>query len=389
MNRSLKGLLFAAGAIAVPAAVNAYLTARAGTMEQPLPGDIAYYDWIYGKVAYYRLGQGTPLLLVHTPNAGGCAWEWRKVFPELANHFTVYAIDLLGFGLSEKPDIAYSGRMYAELLHDFLQDVIEQRADAIGSTLSAAYLVNVAVRRPESLNKLILVNPTGVTNVALAPVQSVTHGILDAPVLGTSIYHSIVSQRGIARELCEHIYYDSSFITPELVQFLYTASHQPGSHHAVAAFIAGTLDLPMRLAFTDLTQPTLLVWGRDAYYTPVGDAADLLYRNPGARLEIFDECGMLPHDEKAGEFLRLARRSWRKRRRERWRRDGDKGLSEPGFVGLKDWLADYRDPRVHCSREDLIKALTGEYREAEIFVLAQILAQYDFLHQQVKPPQAA
>ena len=46
-------------------------------------------------------------------------------------------------------------------------------------------------------------------------------------------------------------------------------------------------------------------------------------------------------------------------------------------------LADYRDPRVHCSREDLIKALTGEYREAELFVLTQILAQYDFLHQQL------
>lgn len=306
MNRSLKGLLWAAGAIAVPATVNAIVAARAARMEQPLPGDIAYYDWVYGRVAFYRLGQGDPLLLVHNPNAGGSAWEWRKAFPDLANHFTVYAIDLLGYGLSDKPNIPYSGGMYADLLKDFLEDVIGQRALAIGSALGASYLVNTAVRRPESLSRLVLVNPTGATTSLSTPAQEVTRGVLSSPVLGTSLYNAIVSKRSIEQELREHEYYDQRMVTPELVDFLHAAAHQPGSQYAAAAFMAGKLDLPMRMAFTDLDQPVLLVWGSDAFYTPVQDAADLVYRDPKARLEVLDECGMLPHDEKAGEFLRLA-----------------------------------------------------------------------------------
>lgn len=307
MNRSTKGLLLAAGAVAVPAMVNALVASRAGKMEQPLPGDIAYYEWVYGRVAFYRLGQGMPLLLVHNPNAGGSAWEWRKVFPELANHFTVYALDLLGFGLSDKPNAPYSGAMYADLLHDFMQDVIGQRTHAIGSALGAAYLVNVAVRRPESIERLVLVNPTGTTNTSANAMQGATRTVLASPILGTSIYNTLVSRNGIERELKAHDYFDPRMVTPELIDYLYTAAHQRGSQFAVAAFISGKLDLPMRMAFADLTQPVLLLWGRDAYYTPVGDAADLLYRHPQARLEIFDECGMLPHDEKAGEFIRMAR----------------------------------------------------------------------------------
>lgn len=307
MNRPLKGLLWAGAALAVPAAVNALIASRIGHLEQPLPGDVGYYDWIYGRVAFYRMGQGSPVLLVHSPYAGASSWEWRKIFPALAMQHTVYALDLLGFGLSEKPSIAYSGRLYAELLHDFLQDVIGERADAIGSALSASYLVNVAVRRPESLQHLVLVNPTGVTTNWQAGMAGVTWSALRAPVLGTSLYNALVASPNIERELLEHVYFDPTAITPETVSQLYTAAHQPGSKYAATAFITGRLDLPMRQAFSSLSQPVLLVWGREAYYTPITDAADLLFRHPQARMVILDECGMLPHDEKAGDFLLLVR----------------------------------------------------------------------------------
>ncbi len=253
------------------------------------------------------MGQVTPLVLVHQPNAGGSSWEWRKIFPALANHFTVHAIDLLGFGLSDKPDVPYSGRMYADLLHDFLQDVIAEPADVLGSVLGASYAVNAAVRRPESLRRLILVNPTGCMANLPSRLEQLTWSTLRTPLFGTSIYYALVSKQQIERELREHAYFNPALVTPELVDELYAASHQPGSRYAAAAFIAGRLDLPMRLAFSSLTQPTLLVWGHEAYYTPVAEAADLLYRHPEARLVFLDECGMFPHDEKAGEFLALVR----------------------------------------------------------------------------------
>jgi len=307
MNKSMRRLLLAGAAVAVPATINAIIAYRAGQMTQPLPGEIGYYDWVYGCVAFYRMGQGSPLLLVHTPCAGASSWEWRNVFPALANHYTVYAIDLLGFGLSEKPNIPYTGRMYADLVHDFLQDVVGERADAFGSALSASYVVNAAVRRPDSLRRLVLINPTGTTRSHPSIVDGVTRSSLRSPVLGTSLYYNMVSMQNIVRELHEHLYYDTTIVTPELVNEIHAAAHQPGSRYAFAALLSGGLDLPMRMAFSALTQPTLLIWGRDAYYTPVDEASDLLYRHPEARLVVIDECGMLPHDEKAGEFLAIVR----------------------------------------------------------------------------------
>lgn len=305
MNKSLRNLLLAGAAVAVPATINALIASRVGRAEQPLPGDLAYYDWVYGRVAYYRMGQGRPLVLIHNPNAGGSSWEWRKVFPELANHYTVFALDLLGFGLSDKPNVDYSGRMMGELVHDFLEDVIPAPASAIGSGLGASYLVNTAVRHPDRLQKLVLVNPTGMAAMAAPPVEAVTWGVMRTPVLGTSVYNAMMSRQAMLEELRRHVYYDPAMVTDAVLNDLYTFAHQPGSRYAVAAFLSGRLSLPMRLAFSSLSLSTLLIWGRDAYYTPVADAADLLYRHPQAKLEILDECGMIPHDEKAGEFLTL------------------------------------------------------------------------------------
>jgi len=306
MNKPLRSILWSGAVVAVPAAINAVIAYRSSPMEQPLPGDIAYYDWIHGRVAFYRLGQGPPLLLVHHPSAGGSAWEWRKVFPELANRYTVYALDLLGFGLSEKPNLDYTGPLLAELIHDFLEDVIGQRAEAVGSGLGAAYLVNVAVRRPELLDHLVLANPTGTTNTASPMVEQTEYAVLRSPVLGTTLYNYFVSMGVIRRELTEHIYHDPTMVTPEMVCHLYSAAHQPGSQYSTAAYISGRLDVPMRMAFTALKQPVLLVWGAQAHYTPEEDAADLLFRAPHARLTVFDNCGMLPHDEQAGLFIRTA-----------------------------------------------------------------------------------
>ena len=305
MNRSTKGLLAAGLAVAVPAVVNAVIAARTPEVTTPLPGDLGYYDWVYGRVAFYRLGQGAPLLLIHSPYPGSSAWEWRKLFPALANEFTVYALDLLGFGLSDKPNVPYSGRMYAELTHDFLQDVVGQRADAIGSALGCSYLVNTAVRRPELLRRLVLANPIGASSALPAYREFIAWNALRSPILGTALYNSLVTAGNIEQELITHYYYDASMVTLDVVDTLYAFAHQPGSQYAAAAFMTGRLGLPLRLAFSSLTQPVLLLWSRDAYYTPIIEAADLLYRHPETRLEIIEECGMLPHDEKAGEVIHL------------------------------------------------------------------------------------
>jgi pimeloyl-ACP methyl ester carboxylesterase len=117
----------------------------------------------------------------------------------------------------------------------------------------------------------------------------------------------MMSMAGIESYLKERVYYDPTFVSPDMVRFLHSCAHQRGSQFGAAAFIAGRLDLPMRMAFSDISQPVLMVWGADAFYTPLSDSVDLLYRHPQAQLVVLEHCGMLPQDEKAGEFIRLVR----------------------------------------------------------------------------------
>ena len=83
------------------------------------------YDWRFGKIFYTKQGHGTPILLIHDIMPGASGYEWNAIEKQLATEHTVYTIDLLGCGRSEKPDITYTNFVFAQLLCDFAKNVIE------------------------------------------------------------------------------------------------------------------------------------------------------------------------------------------------------------------------------------------------------------------------
>ena len=88
---------------------------------------------------------------------------------------------------------------------------------------------------------------------------------------------------------------------------LYATSHQSGAQHAIAAFLSGYLNTDTLSAFSRLTQPVILVWGKQDMTTPLENALALLSTNPTAQLEKFDYCRMLPEQEHPDKFNRLVR----------------------------------------------------------------------------------
>src|SRR6185436_20160868 len=106
------------------------------------------------------LGQGPPVVLVHSIHAAASSFEMRGIFEPLSQRHTVYAIDLLGFGKSERPNAPYSGPFYADLLADFLAEVVGRTELLLGSSLGAAYVVAVARAQPGLVDRVALVSPT-------------------------------------------------------------------------------------------------------------------------------------------------------------------------------------------------------------------------------------
>ena len=93
----------------------------------------SYYEWKFGKIYYTKKGDGKPLLLIHDLTTSSSAYEWNKVIDKFSKTNTVYCLDLLGCGRSDKPNLTYTNYLYVQLLTDFIKHVIGDKTDIIAT----------------------------------------------------------------------------------------------------------------------------------------------------------------------------------------------------------------------------------------------------------------
>jgi pimeloyl-ACP methyl ester carboxylesterase len=295
-----------AGSIGGLAALNRRLK-KVGEPARSLGGEERRYGWRGWRLAYRVAGEAgaPPVLLVHGVYAGASSYEFRRNFMELAEDFRVYALDLLGCGLSERPRRRYGPEDVAAQVEDFAREEIGAQTHLISSSLSAALVVPAAVRSPRLFKKLILICPTGLGGSLDQPSGRLGNAIYDlfrAPVLGDSLYHAIVSPRGIRYYLGSMAYHDPKFITEDLVEHYYRTSHQPGAKYFPAAFVSGKLNLGLEGLWSRVPHKSFIAWGQEARTTPLSRAQQFTRKNPRAELKIFREAALLPHDERAETF---------------------------------------------------------------------------------------
>lgn len=296
------------GTLAGLAALNAVLERRGGT-ESVLGGEVRRWRWEGHDVRYTVAGEGSPLLFVHGVYAGASSFEFRKNFGVLSRDFRVYALDLLGCGLSERPKKDHGPDDVMRQVEAFAREEIGGRASLVASSLSAALCVPVAVRSPRLFRKLILICPTGYRSLGTPSgrLGDAVYGLFRAPVVGDSLYHVIVSRRGIRYYLRNMAYHDAGLVTDDLVESYYRVAHGPGARYFPAAFVAGKLNVGLAPYWPRVPQRTLICWGQEARTTPVGDLDDFVKRNPRSAPRVFRDAALLPHDERAETFNEQAR----------------------------------------------------------------------------------
>ncbi|HYD52729.1 MAG TPA: alpha/beta fold hydrolase [Gemmatimonadaceae bacterium] len=292
--------------LAAAATLNALAARGVAPLENEIGGNEGWFTWRRHRIAFTRRGSGRPLLLVHGIHAGAWSYEWRHVADALAASHTVYTIDLLGFGRSDRPALKYSAGLYQALVTDFAARVIGEPTVLVASSLSGAHAVLLAARDAERWPALVLSVPTGISQLRARPsfMGEALRLLVESPVLGTTMYNALVTRAAI-RQFLEPLYARRTLVTSELVAAYYASSHQPGAKHALAAFIAGQLDADVRQALRRLQQPTLVVWGMQARQTPVEQAHSFRVLKPDVHLELLERCGDLPHDEQAERFAGL------------------------------------------------------------------------------------
>lgn len=226
-NRLLTLLILAAGAGAATAVINKTIKISATSKhlldeQRPLS-----YRWRLGNIYYTKAGSGKPLLLIHDLDFASSGYEWNLLINSLKEHYTVYTIDLLGFGRSEKSNLTYTNYLYVQLLCDFVKSEIGCRTNVIATGESSSFVTMACSSSPDLFEKLMFINPESLLNFCLVPGK---HGkmykfILDLPLVGTLLYN-IASSRSLLTETFRTKYFYNPYsVRPIFIDKYYESSH--------------------------------------------------------------------------------------------------------------------------------------------------------------------
>ena len=298
------------GVIGGLAAYNKVTQTMAGELDTVLRGEERRYPWKYGDMFYEVKGarEAKPLLLIHGFGPGASSYEWRKNVDTLAEQYRVYVVDLLGFGLSDRPAIDYTAETFTDLIGDFLKEVINKPTVVVAHGLSCAYVIDTAFRKPQLFERLVLVAPvpTILQESLPGPLNSVWKGLLRMSILGEFAYNLLTSRQAIRAYYDRQGYYNPGLITDELVEYIYTSAHQSNGRYAAASFVSDFLALDVREAFARLQMPVVTVWGREAL-SAIESAEAFKRVNSRVETRIIDKSSFQVQDEQAAQFNNLIR----------------------------------------------------------------------------------
>ena len=189
------------------------------------------YKWRFGNIHYTKSGSGKPLLLVHDFDYPASSYEWHRIVSSLSEEYTVYTIDLLGCGRSEKPNLTYTNYLYVELLCDFIKSEIGHRTDIIATGESASFAIMACNHSPELFNRIMLINPGSLLSYAQVPNKNAKlyKFILDTPIIGTLLYH-MASSRGVIEEIFKNKYFHNPYSVRSAYMDYYFESAHKGSY---------------------------------------------------------------------------------------------------------------------------------------------------------------
>lgn len=254
------------------------------------------------RVSVEQAGQGRPLVLLH--GFGGSTLSWTAVLPELARQRRVVAIDLNGFGFTERPQdpSRYTLRGQGELVLAVLDALGIAHATFAGHSYGGAISLQLAATHPERVDALLLVD-NAMPRYAAARRSRLFHW---RPLADLFVRSLALGNRNIARGLRE-AYFDDARVTRALVHAYAERLRIEGVKDAFYGLTAPSQEPPVDLDLAAIAQPTLVVWGQEDELIDVASAEEKVRSMPHARFVALPGCGHSPMEECPAAFLAAVR----------------------------------------------------------------------------------
>ena len=238
-NKLLTLLIVSSGAAAATALINKAIQIQATSKNLFAKKESLCFKWRLGDVRYTKQGTGKPLLLIHNLSPSASSYEWSSVAEDLAEDYTVYTIDLLGCGQSEKPNLTYTNYLYVQLISDFIKSEIGHRTDVVVTGASCALAIMACSNSPELFDRLVLINPESILTCSQVPGKraKLYKFTLDLPILGTLIYN-IATSRTLLREMFEKVwFFRAKKVNAQLLDTYFEAAHLGESPKSIYASV--------------------------------------------------------------------------------------------------------------------------------------------------------
>lgn len=247
---------------------------------------------------YHDLGQGFPVVFLHGSGPGVTAWaNWNKLFPLMKEQYRLIAPDMAGFGFTERmPDAVYNMNAWVQQTIDLFEALQIEKANLVGNSFGGALALNMAIKYPDRINKLVLMGSMGVS-------FPLTYGL-------DQVWGYTPSEANM-EELLEIFTYDHSFATKELIKTRYESSMQPGFQESFSSMFPeprqkSVENMAANQAYIrNIPHETLIIHGREDRVIPIETSLKLLSLIDRAQLHVFGHCGHWTQIEHTEEFAEL------------------------------------------------------------------------------------
>lgn len=265
-----------------------------------------YYDWKNGRIFYSKRGSGSPILLVHELNPIASSYEWCRLVKKLEKTHTVYTLDLLGCGRSDKPCLTYTNYLYVQLLTDFIHNIIGESPDVITTNNSISFAVLSQNMDRSLIRRIIAINPPALGTFERNPdkYSSVKKILLELPIIGTFIYNIRTHETNIQKILRETYFAKPQLVSSKMLDAYYESAHMDKSHgkYLMASIEGHYTDNAITHALKKIEIPLYIIESRNMK-DAVAIADSYTHKNSYVETSYISNAGLTPQLEVPDKLL--------------------------------------------------------------------------------------
>ena len=232
--------------------------------------------------------------------------HWRQNLSVLGEHHTVYALDMLGFGASQKAPVSYQVDLWVEQVYDFWRTLIRHPVVLVGNSIGSLVTIAAAAKHPDMVAGIVMLSlpDLSVRQEAipklLRPAIATIDNLVASPLLLKTVFR-FVRRPSVVKRWAGLAYANKDAVTDELVDILVGPAQDRGSAQAFSAIlkamIGSQFSQPVKTLLPRLDIPILLIWGQQDRMVPPAFARQFAAYNPKVQLLTLDNAGHCPHDE--------------------------------------------------------------------------------------------